>query len=79
MMKLSGEEKTLNVVPKCSALMGDGNAPEDFAQVYQPGIEKWRLKMKEVGLRKGTAAVCTFAGKSCDLGYSVFADDIAGT
>eukprot|EP00972_Heterocapsa_arctica_P031579 4650825-Heterocapsa_arctica.AAC.1 len=78
-MKLSGEEQTLNVVPKCGALMGDGNAPEDFAQAYQTGIENWRQKMKEAGLCKGTTAVCAFIGKSCDLGYSVFADDIAGT
>eukprot|EP00972_Heterocapsa_arctica_P012260 1798232-Heterocapsa_arctica.AAC.1 len=35
--------------------------------------------MKEAGLGKGTTAECAFTGKSCDLGYSVFADDIAGT
>eukprot|EP00972_Heterocapsa_arctica_P082226 12119601-Heterocapsa_arctica.AAC.1 len=35
--------------------------------------------MKEAGLCKGTTAICAFTGRSCDLGYSVFADDIAGT
>eukprot|EP00972_Heterocapsa_arctica_P008633 1264709-Heterocapsa_arctica.AAC.1 len=34
--------------------------------------------MKEAGLCKGTTAVCAFTGRSCDLGYSVFTDDIAG-
>ena len=60
-------------------MMADSNAPEDFSQAYQPGIEFWRERVHEEGLKRDTCSTCPFSGESCDLGYSVFADDIAGT
>ena len=78
-MDLQGEDRPLRVVPKCGALMGDSNAPEDFSQAYRPGIELRRERMHEEGLKRDTCSTCPFSEESCDLGCSVFADDIAGT
>ena len=50
------------IVPKCGALTGDSNAPEDFSQAYQPGIEHWRGRMHEEGLKRDTCSTLSFLG-----------------
>ena len=43
---------TLVAVPGCGALMGDGDAPRDFARAYQPGIDEWdALLAQKAGAR----------------------------
>ncbi len=67
----------LHAVPGCGALMGDSNAPQDFAEIYEKGIHEWRSKPHTAASSRRTMTKCPFSGKQVDIGHTTYADDIA--
>ena len=48
-IRVHGEEKTLELRPRCGLFMGDGYVPPCFVEIYSEAVDKWRDEIEEKG------------------------------
>ena len=70
-----GEE--LVVVPGCGALMGDSNAPTEFAMCFEEEVVGWDKDLQHLWGNNYLKATLPGVADSVDLGRTTYADDVA--